>query len=301
MNKVSVVISVYNEEKNIKDCLESVAFADEIIVINSSSTDKTEEIAAKYTKQIFTKPNNAMLNANKNFGFSKAKNDWILSVDADERISPELAKEILSVVSNKEETNGFWIPRKNIIFGKWIEHTGWYPDHQLRLFKKSKGKFPEEHVHEMVSVAGATGYLREHIIHYNYTSIAQFIDKTFRIYAQNEAAQLLKGGYEFNYLDSIRMPSKEFLSRFFAREGYKDGFHGLMLSLLMAFYHLIIFAYIWEKKDFTDAGKENILHDVQEEFGRLAKDTGHWIFSENMKNIKNPVKKTIHKILRKLS
>src|SRR3989344_5565695 len=165
-NKVllSGIVSVFNGENEIEDCLKSLSFADEIIVVNNSSTDKTEDIARKYTNKIFIRPNNPMLNVNKNFGFTKAKGEWILNLDADERVSPELQKEIKSEILNprlpkpgtggqaKPETNGYWIPRKNIIFGKWIEHTGWYPDHQLRLFKNGKGKFEERHVHEMIKV-----------------------------------------------------------------------------------------------------------------------------------------------------
>src|SRR5437588_357266 len=121
---LSVVISAYNEENRITRCLESVDFADEIIFIDNSSTDTTVSIAKKYTKHIFTKENNFMLNVNKNFGFTKATGDWILCLDADEKITPELAEEIKSKISVDESiVNGYWIPRKNIIFGKWIQNS----------------------------------------------------------------------------------------------------------------------------------------------------------------------------------
>jgi len=196
-NSLSVVISVYNGEKVLEDCLKSVAFAQEIIVVENSSTDKTAEIASKYTDKIFTRVNNPMLNINKNFGFSKATGNWILCLDADERITPELEAEIkrLNLDSNGK-SDGYWIPRKNIIFGKWIEHTGWYPDYQLRLFRKSKGKFPEKHVHEMIKVEGETGYLKGDLLHYNYVTISQFLSK-LNIYVANEAEQLIAGGYKF--------------------------------------------------------------------------------------------------------
>src|SRR3989344_5797566 len=137
MSKLSVAISAFNEERKIEDCLKSVSFADEIIFVDNSSTDQTLKIAKKYTLKVFTRENNLMLNVNKNFGFSKASEEWILSLDADERITDELKKEIKSIIkNNKKDVNGFWIPRKNKIFGKWMEHTGWYPDYQLRLLKK---------------------------------------------------------------------------------------------------------------------------------------------------------------------
>src|SRR3989344_3085447 len=244
MGKLSVVISAFNEEKKIEDCLKSASFADEIILIDNTSTDNTQEVSKKYTSKIFTRENNSMLNINKNFGFSKAKNEWILSLDADERITPELAKEIQSsIINHKSSVVGYWIPRKNIIFGKWIEHTGWYPDYQLRFFKEGKGRFEEKHVHEMIKLEGESGKLKSPIIHYNYENVPQFLQKTL-LYAENEADQIVEKGYKFIWQDSIRFPIKEFISRFFAREGYRNGLHGLVLSLLMAFYHLIIFGNI---------------------------------------------------------
>lgn len=300
-NLLSVVISVFNGEKILDDCLKSAAFADEIIVINNSSTDKTLELARKYTDKIFTRPNNPMLNINKNFGFSKTNGDWILSLDADERITPELQKEIFSILNSQLSTpNGYWIPRKNIIFGKWIEHAGWYPDRQLRFFRKNKGKFPEEHVHEMVKVEGKVGSLNEHIVHYNYDNTSQFLQKLGTIYGPNEADQIIKKGYIFDWRDSIRFPVKEFLSRFFAREGYKDGFHGLMLSLLMAFYHLIVFSYIWEKHKFKQINDEAMLVQTEKEIAQSSKDLFFWFSKERAKLIKNPLKQIFHKILRKV-
>ena len=303
-NQLSVVISVFNGEKELDDCLRSVSFADEIVIVNNSSTDKTEDVVRKYTDKIFTRPNNPMLNVNKNFGFSKATGEWILCLDADERVTPELAKEIKTKIGNWKleignSVNGFWLPRKNIIFGKWIKHTGWYPDYQLRFFRKDKGKFLQEHVHEMIKVEGQTEYLINNLLHYNYTTVSQFLSK-LNIYITNEAEQLVKNGYEFKWQDSIRFPVKEFLSRFFAREGYKDGLHGLVLSMLMAFYHLLIFATIWEKKNFERHENNNFLDEVDQESKKSYKDLFFWINSEKIKLIKNPFKKLIRRIARKI-
>lgn len=292
MVKISIVISAFNEEKKIGDCLESVKWADEIILVNSGSTDETTEIAKQYSLKIFNRPNNLMLNVNKNFGFTKATGDWILSLDADERVTPELKEEIKSVISHQlSAISGYYIPRKNIIFGKWIRHTGWYPDHQLRLFKKGQGRFPERHVHEMVEITGEAGYLKEHIIHYNYETISQFLEKLIYIYAPNEAKELIRKGYNLNWRDAIRMPSKEFLTRFFAQEGYKDGFHGLVLSLLMAFYHLVIFVSLWEKQGFKEVASSDFLLETEKEFKTVGKDTDSWFFNEKIKTVKNVFKK----------
>jgi len=296
-DKLSVVVSVFNGEKVLDGCLESASFASEIIVINNTSTDETLKIAKKHTDKIFTKSNNLMLNINKNFGFSKATGEWIFCLDADERISPELAEELKFQVKNvQEDVNGFWIPRKNIIFGKWIEYAGWYPDYQLRLFRKGKGKFPEEHVHEAIKINGKVEYLRNAIVHNNYESITQFLSKLTYIYGPNEAEQLIKNGYVFNWRDSIRFPVKEFLSRYFAREGYKDGFHGLMLSVLMGFYHFIVFSYIWEKQKFKQINDKAMLVETEKEIIKSSKDIFYWFSREKTKLTKNPLLKIIRRI-----
>lgn len=301
MGKLSIVISVYNAEKTIEKCLESAVFADEIIVVNNESTDKTLELAKKYTNKIFTQKNNLMLNINKNFGFLKASGDWILSLDSDEVITQELASEIVGLLKKETNIRGYYIPRKNIIFGKWIEHTGWYPDHQLRLFKRGEGKFPEKHVHESLKIDGEVGYLKENILHDHYRSIYEFTTKLINIYAPNEAEQILKSGYVFNHLDAIRFPVKEFLSRFFAREGYKDGFHGLMLSMLMSAYHLVVFAIIWEKLGFKKMEDRNILLDTEKEIRKTHSEFTYWLSNEKIKSSKNFVKKSLLKLRRKLS
>ncbi len=304
MNKklpVSVVISAYNEEKKIEDCLTSVAWADEIIVVDNESTDKTASLAKKHHAHVLTRPNNLMLNVNKNFGFSKAKHTWILSLDADERVSEELAEEIAIVVADESnDRNGYFIPRKNIIFGKWIRHTGWYPDYQLRLFRKNKGRFAEEHVHELITIDGEAGNLQENMIHLNHDSIAQFLHKTIIIYAPNEADQLMKKGYEFHYYDAIRFPLNEFLSRFFLREGYKDGFFGLVLSLLMACYHLIVFAFLWEKNGFKDQEPAELLQGLEHEIKKAQKDIRHWQTETAIKEVTSPIRKILIKVKRKL-
>src|SRR3989338_8355704 len=271
MGKLSVVISAYNEEKNIKDCIDSLRdLADEIIVVDNSSTDKTAEIAKKLGANIFTQENDpSRIDLQKNFGFSKATCDWILSLDADERITPELTSEIKSNIQHPPSNiQGYEIPRKNIIFGKWIEHTGWYPDYQLRLFKKGKGKYVSKKVHEPIVVEGKIERLLSPIHHENYQSINQFLNRMVA-YTDSEAEALLAGGYEFNYIDAIRMPFQEFLRRFFTHEGYKDGLHGLILSLLMGFYHFFIFLKVWEKNKFTKQDK--ILYDFNNEAKNMNK------------------------------
>jgi (heptosyl)LPS beta-1,4-glucosyltransferase len=241
-----------------------------------------------------------MLNVNKNYGFSKAKNDWILSLDADERVTDELVAELQELFDNSSMKNGYWIPRRNIIFGKWIKHTGWYPDHVLRLFKKDKGTFEEKHVHEMIKLDGEAGYLKSDLIHLNYESIAQFLHKTIVIYAPNEAAELQRKGYKFNFSDAFRFPLNEFLSRYFSREGYKDGFHGLVLSMLMAMYHFIVFAILWEAKGFKEIDHVGMLEKTEQEVARGYKDFMYWVYTEKIKATRSSAKKVVFKVLRKI-
>lgn len=294
MSKLSVVISTYNGEEKLEECLKSVVFADEIVIVNNSSTDKTLEIAKKYTSKIFQRPNNPMLNVNKNFGFSKASGDWILSLDDDERVTPELALEIKAILARTKDqkTNGYKIPRKNIIFGKWMQHSGWYPDYQLRLFKKGKGKFAQKHVHEMLTLEGEEGVLKGDLMHLNYQSVSQFLDKMIRIYTTSEAQYLTRSGYKLKLSDSIKMPTEEFLRRFFLQKGYKDGAHGLVLSLLMSFYHLVVFTKLWEMNKFKDLN-ESTLQLFKEEFGNVKKEVDFWVKKENEKSVKNVIRKIL--------
>ena len=305
MTKISAVISAYNEEKNITRCLKSLAFADEIVVVDNSSTDKTAEIAKKYTSKIFTQPNNpAAIDLQKNFGFTKATGDWILSIDADEEVSEELAKEIKRVLGTKpsmlSNINGFWIPRKNLMFGKWIkENTGWYPDYQLRLFRKGQGKYESKAVHKDLFIEGETEKLKEHIIHHNYDSIEQYVKKIL-IYAPNEAEEYLRNDYKFSYFDVIRFPLNDFLAWFFARKGYKDGFYGLVLALMQAFYHFLVFAFIWEKQGFKEYDKEDFLKDTENEFKKAGREILYWVSKEKLENIKSPIQRSLQKVSNKL-
>jgi len=286
---LSVVISAHNEEEMLKDCLESVSWADEIIFIDNESTDQTLRIAKKYTQKIFSRPNNPlMLNINKNFGCTKATGNWILSLDADERISKEL-KGVMKGILHKPSTishtpAGYLIPRKNIIFGKWIEHGLWYPDYQLRLFRNGKGKFPGKHNHELLEVKGKTEKLREPIIHYNYTSTNQYVKKIMDYYSDNEVASFLESGKTIRWYDAIRMPASDFLTNFFARDGYKDGLHGLVLSLLQAFYMFIVFVKIWEKQGFWEYQSADFLQETKSELAGKGKELGYWINKVRIEN-----------------
>lgn len=300
MNKISVVISAYNEEGKIRGCLESVKFADEVIVVDNSSTDATAKIATTLGAKIFVRENNLMLNVNKNFGFSKASNEWILNLDADERVSAELMQEIMDVVGRDSKFSAYSMPRKNIIFGKWIRHTGWYPDAQIRLFKKTNGKFPAKHVHEKLKVEGLTGELTNPLIHESYSSVREFLLKFFVIYAPNEADMLIEDHYTFKASDFIARPFSEFVKRFYHEKGYKDGLHGLVLSLLMSFYHFVVFCLVWEKKGFVNKSDDS-REILRETLPKAAKELRYWDETVNQAEAKNPLTAFYYRVRRKLS
>ncbi|MEK7573055.1 MAG: glycosyltransferase family 2 protein [Patescibacteria group bacterium] len=298
MNKISAVVSAYNEEAKIEECLESLRFCDEIILVDNSSTDKTADIGKKFTSKIYHRENNIMLNVNKNYGFSKATGDWILSLDADERITSELKVEIKENIK-RNNMSGYWIPRKNIIFGKWIQSEMWWPDYQLRLFKKNKGKFPQKHVHEYINIDGDTEKLHQPMIHENYSSINQYLHKMQVIYSENEVKNLLESGVEIKWTDAIRFPVQDFLKTFFLQKGYKDGLHGLVLSILQAFYMEIVFAKLWEKKKFEEYNSPVFLKEFHKEYKKVHSELEYWLLSSFMDQSKNIFKKMLYRLSRK--
>ena len=298
---ISVVISAFNEEKKIADCLKSVSWTDEIIVIDNSSTDLTSEIAKKHNAKVVNKNNNIMLNVNKNYGFTHARNQWILSLDADERVTPELKDEIIShfLTFNSQAVNGYWIPRKNIIFGKWIQNSIWWPDYQLRFFRKGKGKFAEKDVHEMLDIIGETQKLENPILHQNYESVSQFIYKMDKIYTENAAKNIIDSGRELLWYDALKMPAADFLKTFFLQKGYKDGLHGLILSLLQAFYAEITFMKVWEKNGFREHNNENFLTEVIKQVYEISYEFRFWILTVMIENTQNTRLKLYYRVLRK--
>lgn len=279
--KLSVVITAHNNQDLITECIQSVDFADEVIVVDNESTDDTAKIAKKLGANVIPNKNNPkFLNESKNFGFSKAKHDWVLSLDTDERAEEDLAQEIQELLASGDpDHDGYLMPRHNIIFGKVIKHGLWYPDKQLRLFNKNKGKFPNVHNHELLEVDGSVGELSGHILHYNYNSISQYIQKIDRQYSDNEVDTFLDQNRQINWYDAIRFPMQDFLSNYFMRKAYKDGLHGLVLSILQAFYMFIVFAKIWERQGFKE--EDVSLDDSQSEFNRVWKQILHWYAQES--------------------
>lgn len=296
---LSVVVSAYNEASKIGQCLSSVSFADECIVVDNTSLDETAKIAKKHGATVYTRPNQLMLNINKNYGFEKARSEWILNLDGDEEVTPELAKEIKTLLAKPESElkHGYWIARKNIIFGKWIQHGVWWPDRQLRLFARKYGKFPCKHIHEYISIDGPTGELKEPYIHHNYDTVSQYLTKLERC-TTSEAIALKEASYQLTWQDAIRFPLSDFLKLYFAQAGYKDGLHGLVLALFQAFYSFTVFAKLWEAEKFPD--KTMTLGAVKKELKKGHHDVSFWMASSEINDTSGVLPKTLLKIKRRL-
>lgn len=297
METIGVVISALNEEGKIKRCLESLRWADEIVFIDNGSTDKTVAIVKQFTSKVFHRSNNPMLNVNKNYGFTKATTDWIISLDADEEIPSALASEIKSKIKAKSAVAGYWIPRKNIIFGKWIEHGLWWPDKQLRVFRRGQGRFPEKHVHEYLEVDGPTDTLGTPFVHYNYETVSQFIRKMDWLYTESELANLRATNYRLVWYDALRFPVSDFVKIYFAQEGYRDGLHGLVLSLFQAFYSFVVFAKLWESEKFSE--RDVSLSAGTRELKRSGREINYWLLTAKIKESSSVIAKFWYKLLRR--
>jgi len=235
---LSVVVLTRNEEKHIRDCLLSVRdFADELIVLDSHSTDRTIERAREVGARIEFRAFDNYPNQ-RNAALELARGDWIFFIDADERATPAVGQEIQSAIHNSQWV-GFWIPRRNIIFGKEIRFTGWSPDYQPRVLKKGFARFdPAREVHELVLWDGQAGYLREPLIHYNYETLTQFHIKQVK-YTRYEAQVWYAEGKRARWRGALGQPVREFFRRYIALQGWRDGGHGLLLSALMAYYAFV--------------------------------------------------------------
>ena len=228
MSKISAIIICKNEEKNIEECLKSVVWCDEIIVIDSYSTDRTLAAAEKYTDKIFQNEWKGFADQRK-FALSKANNDWIFSLDADERCTIDLEKEIKNILPAMNNTdNGYEIPRKSYFLGKWIKHGGWYPNYQLRLFRKKFAGVSDRLVHESYTVNGKTGRLENSILHYTVTSVSEYVNK---INSYSDLSALEKyNKKKIGYFDLLVMPHLAFFQQYILKGNFLDGIEGIMVS-----------------------------------------------------------------------
>lgn len=243
MKKISVAIATFNEETNLGRCLESVAsWVDEIVVVDGSSTDRTVEIAKKYTDKVFIADNPEMFHINKQKALDKCSGKWILQLDADEIVSEELKEEITQATSS-QLIAGYFIPRKNFFMGRWMRKGGLYPDYVVRLFQKGKGQLPCKDVHEQVKITGKTDYLKHDLLHYPYPDFSKYLQKA-DIYTSLTAKNLHEDKLA-KYV--IARPIKTFLSIYFRHLGLLDGFPGFVWAFYSALHYPIAYIKYWEK------------------------------------------------------
>jgi glycosyltransferase involved in cell wall biosynthesis len=247
--KISAVVITYNEEKRLADALESVGgIASEIIVVDSFSSDDTVKVAKNYTDKVF-KRKWTNFSDQKNFANSKASFPWILSLDADERLSPELRPEILLLKEGEPSCSGFSVPRQVYYLGKWIRHSGWYPDRRVRLFRKDKARWEGEYVHEKLVVEGKIEKLEGSVHHFTYRNISEHLDR-INNFSQLGAQKLYSEKKKCRWYHLVFLPFFRFAKSFFLKAGFLDGFPGFAISVLNGYSIFVRYAKlreIWKK------------------------------------------------------
>ena len=242
--KLSVTVITRNESANIAGALESVAWADEIVVVDSESTDDTVSQAKRFTDRVVVRPW-AGYAAQKNFAASLAAHDWILSLDADERVTPALAGDVRATLAADPPYAGYRIPRVAHHLGRWIRTTDWYPDDQLRLYDRRKAQWKGEYVHESVRVDGRVGRLPHELQHYPYRDVTDHLETIDR-YTTLAARDMQARGRRAGILQIAGHPPFAFLRNYVLRGGIRDGVPGLIISTLNAYYVFLKFSKLWQ-------------------------------------------------------
>ncbi len=294
---ISAVINVRNEADNLRKCLRSIShFADEIIVVDMHSTDGSQKVAAEFGAKVYPYKWMSVVEPARNYALSKATGTWIILLDPDEYLNKTLKHE-LKKITLRSDVDWVKIPRKNIIFGKWLRHSRSWPDYLIRFFKNGAVTWRKEiHSQPITQGNGYTIIDSEHLAirHQNYTSVSQYVTQAIR-YCSTQAEELFKDGYKIKTSDLILKPIQEFNSRFYFAEGFKDGIHGLIFSLLQSFSVMLVYIRLWEMQGSSEKvlSKESFISASQE----ATFEYGHWFnkyFTEEY--TKNPLKIILIKI-----
>lgn len=298
---ISAVLNTYNEEKNIERCLSSLgSFADEIILVDMGSKDQTLDKARKFDVKISHHPYTGFVEPARNYAIGKARGDWIFLIDADEEATNSL-KSRLKKLSSLEDKSYFRIPRKNIIFGSWIKHAYWWPDYQIRFFKKGAVSWGDK-IHSIPMTRGGGYDLNPEeenaVIHYNYQTVEQFIERLNR-YTNIQAKELYLEGHKFSWKKLIGKSTQEFISRYFQGEGYKDGVHGLVISLLQAVSEIVLYAKLWELEGFSEEKVD--IEELEKQLDERNKEEKFWIIDKKLKKEISPLSKLKLKLERKIN
>ncbi|HAS68621.1 TPA: hypothetical protein DGD59_01695 [Candidatus Collierbacteria bacterium] len=276
---ISTVLATFNEEANIKACLDSVkGWVDEMIIVDEQSTDKTKEIAEKLGAKVYSEPHEQIFHITKNKAINKAKSTWILQLDADERITEEMKKEIIGILEGEyfgydnwispvrksinkivkifpepsklnKPASAYWLPRKNFFLTRYLKNTGQYPDPVIRLFQKGKAILPAKDVHEQMKVDGVVGWLKTDLDHYATPDFSRYLLRENR-YSSLQARFYKEAGLKINFGNTIWFlffkPAGTFLNLYIRRRGFLDGFPGFVFSLYSGFHHAFSYMKLWE-------------------------------------------------------
>ncbi len=253
---ITAAVITKNEAHNIRDCLAALSWADELLVLDSLSDDETVPIARALGATVHQRPFDDFARQ-RNAALALVRTEWAFFVDADERVSAALAAEAREAVAAAEATwqasgvppvAGYWVPRRNIILGRWIKGGGWYPDYQLRLLKVGRARYDESRrVHEVVLLDGEARWLREPLLHFNYDRLGQLFAKQ-AAYAALEARSLAERGVPGKLHSVVLQPLREFRRRYCRLGGYRDGLHGLLLAAVVALYTGVAYAKLWRER-----------------------------------------------------
>jgi len=241
---LSAIVISFNEGRRIAACLESLAFADEIVVVDSGSTDDTVAIARKYTENVCHVPWKGF-GPQKRAAVERASHDFILCVDCDERVTPELSREIRSILGEGAPRAGYSVPRRTFLGGREIRHCGWYPDRTVRMFDRRRARFSEDLVHERVIVSGEVGELRNHLLHYSFDGMADLLTKMNR-YSDLASRQMHARGLTSTLPDLVLRPAFAFLKTYVMKLGFLDGFEGFAVSVSAGFSTFVKYAKLRE-------------------------------------------------------
>jgi len=241
--RVTATVITLNEAAHIEACLAALSWADEVLVVDSGSTDGTAELARRAGARVIERDWPGY-SAQKDFAAAQASHDWILSVDADERVTPELAAEVRQTLTNPGDKAGFRVPRITFHLGRWIRTTDWYPDFQLRLYDRRQASWAQRRVHESVTARGPIGYLTKDLQHYAYRDLAHHHD-TMQRYTTLAAQQMFDEGRRASLSGLLFHPPAAFLRNYVLKRGFLDGAPGLIISAMNAHYVFLKFAKLW--------------------------------------------------------
>lgn len=299
MAKISVIINTLNEERNLPRLLASLrGFSDDVVIIDMNSDDNTQKIAKGFGARVFTHKRTGYVEPARNFAITKAKNEWILILDADEVLTSTLSKKLLQIVGSPS-ADYYRLPRKNIIFGTWIKHSKWWPDYNIRFFKKGKVSWSEViHAVPMTQGTGIDLAPKEDyaILHYNYATVEDYLSRMNR-YTSIQSQFLADSGHKFIWKDLISKPATEFIGRYLVGEGYKDGVHGLSLAFLQAFSELVLYLKVWQSEKFLP--QSVTFPEARRELEKTKKEFDWWMYETEIKN-QGPLASLSTKVIRKV-